>query len=271
MRAAALVLARSGLAVLVAPDRDVLGAVVGGELGATQRHRRPGTSARSAAALSCADRAEPARPNARRSERGCRPSPRSTRPCRNGSSASGSARCTRRQHGQQLSPPVPSPRRSGDATSARAKRLLARGDAAALRRRPRTAQAQECGPCTSTPFPSAMPPEPNLVAHADSSLADVDQEARPELEVVDGGPLVGRVDERRSELRIHGAHRKEAVRDRTERVAQEVAVGEPGEQDRHELRHPGRPRPTNDSIASQSGVSTAERVPPSGCSSHSSS
>src|SRR5881628_1353477 len=40
VRAAALVLLRARLAVLVRADRDVLGAVVAGELGATERVRR---------------------------------------------------------------------------------------------------------------------------------------------------------------------------------------------------------------------------------------
>ena len=56
VRAAALVLLRARLVVLVAPDRDVLGAVIGGELAAAQRQQpqararaRPASSSRAAA------------------------------------------------------------------------------------------------------------------------------------------------------------------------------------------------------------------------------
>src|SRR5207247_8868763 len=46
------------------------------------------------------------------------------------------------------------------------------------------------------------------------------------LEIVDGDPLVRGVDELRRQLRIHRHEREEAVRDRAEPFAQEMAVGE---------------------------------------------
>ena len=53
VRAAALVLLRALLAVLVRPDRDVLGAVVGGELAAAERHHRGRERERSREELAC--------------------------------------------------------------------------------------------------------------------------------------------------------------------------------------------------------------------------
>ena len=56
----------------------------------------------------------------------------------------------------------------------------------------------------------------------------VAQPTDAELEIGDGDPFVGRVDERRGDFRRHLAARwEEAVRDCAERVTQPVAVGEP--------------------------------------------
>ena len=54
VRAAALVLLPARLAVLVRPDRDVLGAVVGGELGAAERQHRRRERERARRAARCA-------------------------------------------------------------------------------------------------------------------------------------------------------------------------------------------------------------------------
>ena len=62
-----------------------------------------------------------------------------------------------------------------------------------------------------------------------------------ELEVVDRDALVRRVDQPRRELGSIVAHREEAVRDGAERLAQPVAVGEPGDADR--AARPPRARP----------------------------
>ena len=141
----------------------------------------------------------------------------------------------------------------------------------------RTATAHEVGPCTSTPFCSAMPPRrifsccwhapeyparpapvtigtrvstrhiPTRLAWGGGRATDrgrrcrrptrrVAQELHAELEVVDGNPLVGRVDQPRGELGAHRPQREEAVGDRAERLAQPVRVGEPGDADRRQPR-----------------------------------
>src|SRR5438445_9514481 len=57
-----------------------------------------------------------------------------------------------------------------------------------------------------------------------------------ELEVVDGDALVGRMDELRHELRIHGLVREEAVRDRPESCPEIVAVREARARGRRQSR-----------------------------------
>ena len=82
------------------------------------------------------------------------------------------------------------------------------------------------------------PSEADLLLHREKSLAGarhldghVRGSADAKLEVVHRDPLVGRVDQRAPPARIHRAHREEAVRDGAERLAQPVAVGEPGDAD----------------------------------------
>ena len=98
-------------------------------------------------------------------------------------------------------------------------------------------------------------------SHADGPRG-VPQPVDAELEVVDRHALVGRVDELRRQLGRHRARREEAVRDGAERLAQPVAVGEARACRSAPRRAPGSISATNDSTASQSGVSSAERVPP---------
>ena len=64
-----------------------------------------------------------------------------------------------------------------------------------------------------------------------------------ELEVVDGDPLVGGVDQPRRDLGRHRPQREEPVRDRPERLPQPVRVGEPGDADRRQPARPARAPP----------------------------
>ena len=98
---------------------------------------------------------------------------------------------------------------------------------------------------------------------AQTRLRRVAQEAHAELEVVDRHPLVGRVDQPRRDLGVHRPHREEPVRDRAERLAQPVAVGEPRRRQIGTACAPGslsrdeRPRPRP-----RAAPPIGERVPP---------
>ena len=98
----------------------------------------------------------------------------------------------------------------------------------------RTAHAQWRGPCTSTPLASAIPPRRtgSAIRLTVPGSCDVPEEPRAQLEVLDGDPLVRRVDEPRGQLGVHRPHGEEAVGDRAEGLAQEVAVGEARRDDR---------------------------------------
>src|SRR5918999_4938025 len=71
------------------------------------------------------------------------------------------------------------------------------------------------------------------------------QEADAELEIVDRHALVCRVNQARGDLDVHRARREEAVGDRSECLAEPVAVRETGDADWHghrarlRLAHPG--------------------------------
>src|SRR6188768_4028575 len=158
----------------------------------------------------------------------------------NGSLASGSRRRTCGKS-EKTSAMRAGPRSSGLVTSAARKRLYS----ASTFNSPsavRTAQAHECGPCTSTPLTSAIPPRRILSSIAESLASarhldgGVTEAVDPELEVVDRDALVGGVDQPRGQLRVHRLHREEAVRDGAERVAYPVAVREPGHADRQNRR-----------------------------------
>src|SRR5579884_1800312 len=111
----------------------------------------------------------------------------------------------------------------------------------------RIAHAQACGPCTSTPFGSAIPPSRifssaiarRVVAEplAEDRFCGVAKPADGEIEVGDRDPLVGGVDERRGNLRRQLARGgEEAVGDGAEGLAQPVAVGEADACERGSLR-----------------------------------
>src|SRR5205085_1940066 len=91
-----------------------------------------------------------------------------------------------------------------------------------------------CGPCTSTPFGSAIPPSrifssaiaPSVVASAENGLRGVPQPPDAELEILYRNPFVGRVDERVSHVHGQRPRREEPVANGPERLAQPVAVSE---------------------------------------------
>ena len=156
VRAAALVLLRALLAVLVGADRDVLGSVIRGELAAAEREEGRGERQHPRGELA-GDGAEPGRlshePERRRRSRASRRAP----PGRsNGSRASGSLR---RSSGiiANDSASRSGPRRNGVWTPGANRRL--RADATLISPDGvRIAHAHAVGPCTSTPFESAIPP-----------------------------------------------------------------------------------------------------------------
>ena len=87
------------------------------------------------------------------------------------------------------------------------------------------------------------------------------QELDAEPQIVDVRPLVGRVDQARGQLDVHRPQREEAVRDGAERLAKPVRVGEAGAAQWRQLRaRLVSLDPIRDRL--QSGVSSAERVPP---------
>src|ERR671936_978598 len=65
-------------------------------------------------------------------------------------------------------------------------------------------------------------------------LGHVTEKTHAELEIVPPDPLVGRVDQTRSQLGVHRTHREEAVRDGPERVAKPVAVREARDDEGHD-------------------------------------
>src|SRR3989454_4162409 len=115
----------------------------------------------------------------------------------------------------------------------------------------RIAQAQAVGPCTSTPFASAIPPSRSFSSVTRSRLSTqsripqigaagsgqhglrgVPHEAHRELQVLDRDALVRRVDQAGRQLGVHHPQREEAVGDGAEGLAEPVAVCEPGDADR---------------------------------------
>ena len=68
------------------------------------------------------------------------------------------------------------------------------------------------------------------------------EEVDAELEIVDRDPLVGRMDQPSGEVGAHRPQREEPIRDRAERLAQPVRVGEAGDADRRRLRARARAR-----------------------------
>ena len=165
VRAAALVLLRALLAVLVRPDRDVLGAVVGGELAAAQREQRRRERERAGDEL--------ARGRARgRSER------RTTWTVTALASVAASTRgplerqARLRQAPAQLGEERRTTRRAaaaraGTGSSRRGAKSRLRPDATLTSPSSlRTAHAHAVGPCTSTPFASAIPPRRILSARS---------------------------------------------------------------------------------------------------------
>ena len=238
VRAAALVLACALLAVLVAADRDVLGAVVGRQLGASQRKRRRQQREHAADELPRAGSgaASPlialttsAVPDHRREH--LRPLERQLSLRRRRRPAAGAAK-TSAQPGRAAQDRILTSAARSALYSSRDLQLAV-GPCA-----PRT--AQECGPCTSTPFTSAIPPrrtfsaigeKPQLTAgHLDGDVPEAvaprargrrSRSARP-AEWISRAASCGSI----------AFSREEAVRDGAERLAQPVAVGEPGHADR---------------------------------------
>src|SRR3954453_21633172 len=73
-----------------------------------------------------------------------------------------------------------------------------------------------------------------LVSSTTDGASRMQQSPQAELHVRDGDALVGGVDQPRRDLGSHGAGREEAVRDRAERVAHPVRVGEACDANRRE-------------------------------------
>ena len=94
---------------------------------------------------------------------------------------------------------------------------------------------REQGRCVVAETPRRSPDSP-MARLTPTVDRDVAEHVDAELEVVDRDPLVGRVDEARGQLDVHRPQREEPVRGRPERLAQVVAVGEPGAADRRERR-----------------------------------
>ena len=194
--------------------------------------RATGERARSAEVTSCQTVPSPLARTARAARR-LPAIAATTRPCLKGSPASGSARRTAGSTAS-ASPTRAGTRSRGDCTSL--ERNVFSADATfTLPSSVRIAHAQACGPCTSTPFASAMPPslifsspvtsrsrgaagDPLRSRRTAQLSGGVNEEPRPELEIVHRGTLVRGMDEPRGEIRVHGPHREEAVRDRAERA-----------------------------------------------------
>ena len=233
-------LLRRRLAVLVGPDRDVLGAVVRREIRARGARARPGG----------------ARPHRRR-PRGLRPrAARSSRTPRartvdaaiapstagrsNGKRACGSARRTIGSSAN-ASASRSGPRSTGVVTEA-PKRGLRPEATWSVPSASRTAQPQAVGPCTSTPFCSAIPPSrivsiAERVAPASArprSSARSRELAQRLLELVRRRAALERAaveldqrhdlaDGRRRERLLRGEQRLERVRALLDRVAERRA------------------------------------------------
>ena len=158
VRAAALVLLRARLAVLVGPDRDVLGAVVGGELAAAQREQRRRERRARPRAARARPRAEPVerahdldgRPRWRASPRARRALERQPRLGQPPPELAGGTRTPRRAAAGRAGTAAGTPRR--EQALARATATLSSPSSV------RTAHAHAVGPWTSTPFGSAIPP-----------------------------------------------------------------------------------------------------------------
>src|SRR5947209_2892121 len=136
------------------------------------------------------------------------------------------------------------PRSNGRSISAARKRLRAEATFSSPSS-VRIAHAQALGPCTRTPFASAIPPSrifssaiAQSVAVRSGSRAEevvrgVAQPIDSELQVLDRHPLVRRVNQPCRDLDVHHPRREEPVGDRTERLAKPVAVGEARDTDRN--------------------------------------
>ena len=162
MRAAALVLLRPRLAVLVGADRDVLGAVVLGELAAAQRERRGREREQR-----CVEQLARGGPKPTRFATPCSTTAlpsiaaEHARALASAARASGSARFTCGSSAN-ASASRAGPRSSGFVTLEAARRRLRRATTFSSPSSVRMAHAQAVGPCTSTPFASAMPPSRTL-------------------------------------------------------------------------------------------------------------
>ncbi len=120
-----------------------------------------------------------------------------------------------------------------------------------------TARGRRCRPSRRTELRS----RPDRLRHRAKELD-------AQLEIVDRDPLVRGVDQPRRDLRAHRPQREEPVRDRAERLAQPVRVGEAGDADRGQPRarlEPGRrtPRsPTRAASRAASACRPARRATP---------
>ena len=161
VRPAPLVLLPARLAVLVRPDRDVLGAVVGGEARSRAAPASPAASDR--VPPSSSRSAGPRRVDVRRppsDHRARRASSRARQGARTAAAPPGSERRIRGRSAKASSSRI-GPRSNGLVTPAPRTLFLPE----ATRSSPwpvRTATAHEVGPWTSTPFCSAMPPRRTL-------------------------------------------------------------------------------------------------------------
>src|SRR5581483_9931825 len=153
--AAALVLLAARLAVLVGPDRDVLGAVVGGEARPAQGEGRRGEREPTREQL-LRQGPEPGDPRRARTAIPLTSIEPSTTGRSNARRASGSARRIRGSR-SIASRSRAGPRRSGLVTSAPRTTFLPDATLSSPSG-VRTATAQAVGPWTSTPFWSAIPP-----------------------------------------------------------------------------------------------------------------
>ena len=113
------------------------------------------------------------------------------------------------------------------------------------RRRARRTHARAGTPRSARTRRRASAARARLAQRAGGRAQELDAEA----EVVDVRPLVGGVDQPRRQLGLHRLQREEAVRDRAERLAEPVRVGEAGAAERRELRaRLGRLDPAGDRV-----------------------
>ena len=183
VRAAALVLLRPILAVLVRPDGDVLGAVVLGEVRAAQRHggRADGQSGRDGLLASAGENllARTRRRPQRAPDHGRRP--------RRGAGTAAAPReggAEPRAEARRPRPAAPGRAGAGSRSSDRAQRLLPGGD---LQRPVLAAHGAGpvAGPVDEHPVAERHPPEPNLAPRSPFECTyHVQEEAGSKLEVL---------------------------------------------------------------------------------------